>query len=220
MIYLVDFYGIDDYQHWDRAHSEQHTVTDDGQFDEEESHSDSTASTISLEDAVERHPSRAVEKLAAVLGLAEENFARFHERSERYKQRPQQPIEKRPLLETNHVGEDAKRAKIQARSSPQAPKPSLSIRHFMGQDSKSESHQSEETRLKYEDSAAGRAEEEALAKMRSASQPRTPSRPYSEGSPTVPNESPIVQGSVSGSVNDVQSQEHSKGSRKSGRKAK
>jgi predicted house-cleaning noncanonical NTP pyrophosphatase (MazG superfamily) len=70
--YLVEFYGIDDYRYWGKTHSEW-DMTDEGQPDE--GHSDGGEShselSMSLEEAVKEYPTRAVEKLAAVLGLVE-----------------------------------------------------------------------------------------------------------------------------------------------------
>jgi hypothetical protein len=137
--YLVQFYGIDDYQYWDTTRFEQHaTRSADIQSDSEQSQSDSAPPSLSLEAAVRKYPSQAVEKVAAVLGLVEENFTAFYANATRYQQQQQylHPIEKR---QSNYEVDNVKRAKLQARSLPTAPKPTLSIRHFVGQDSKSES---------------------------------------------------------------------------------
>jgi len=62
------------------------------QLDDEQSSSDSASSDLSLEEAVQRYPAQAVEKVATVLGLIEENF----ERALEYQQLPRR-IEKRLL---------------------------------------------------------------------------------------------------------------------------
>ncbi|PVH69163.1 hypothetical protein DL98DRAFT_179716 [Cadophora sp. DSE1049] len=46
------------------------------QSDNERSSSDSASSGLSLEEAVQRYPTQAVEKVATVLGLIKENFER------------------------------------------------------------------------------------------------------------------------------------------------
>merc|ERR1711977_221341 len=78
LIYLVEFYNIDDYQHWHRTQFEDDMTSDpdDMQSDDEQSSSDSASSDLSLEDAVQRYPTQAVQKVATVLGLVEENFER------------------------------------------------------------------------------------------------------------------------------------------------
>jgi hypothetical protein len=48
------------------------------QSDSEQSQSDSVPSFLSLKAAVRKYPSQAVEKVAAVLGLVEENFTAFY----------------------------------------------------------------------------------------------------------------------------------------------
>ncbi len=63
---------------------------DDSQSDDGQSSSDSASSDLSLEEAVQRYPTQAVEKVATVLGLVEENF----ERAFKYRQSPRR-IEKR-----------------------------------------------------------------------------------------------------------------------------
>jgi pyruvate kinase len=78
-------------------------MTDEGQPDE--GHSDRGESHselfMSLEEAVKEYPTRAVEKLAAVLGLVEENFTAFYQRAARCKDRPQKSLEKRPQLQAD-----------------------------------------------------------------------------------------------------------------------
>jgi hypothetical protein len=140
LIYLVDFYGIDDYHHWGKTYSDWDVTggysdeghADEGHSDEGESQSDS--SSMSLEEAVAKYPSQAVDKLAAVLGLIEDNFTQFRQRAARYRERPQQPVEKRPPLQADRVsGEDIKRPREE---SPQPPKRDLSLQDFMLPDTK------------------------------------------------------------------------------------
>jgi hypothetical protein len=70
---------------------------------------------MSLEDAVAKYPSQAVDKLAAVLGLVEDNFTEFRQRAARYKERPQRPLEKRFYLQADCVGgEDTKRLRVES----------------------------------------------------------------------------------------------------------
>lgn len=63
---------------------------DDMQSDDGQSSSDSALSDLSLEEAVQRYPSQAVEKVATALSLVEENF----EHAPKYQQSPRR-IEKR-----------------------------------------------------------------------------------------------------------------------------
>merc|ERR1712093_504495 len=85
LIYLVEFYNIDDYQHWHRTQSEDSMTSDkdDSQSDDGQSSSDSASSDLSLEDAVQRYPTQAVQKVATVLGLVEENFEREKRQNDR-----------------------------------------------------------------------------------------------------------------------------------------
>merc|ERR1712000_53050 len=78
LIYLVESYNIDDYQHWHRTQFEEDMTSDpdDMQSDDEQSSSDSASSDLSLEDTVQRYPTQAVQKVATVLGLVEENYRR------------------------------------------------------------------------------------------------------------------------------------------------
>jgi hypothetical protein len=93
LTYLVDFYGIDDYHHWGKTYSDWDVTdghsdeghADEGHSDEGESQSDSSLS-MSLTDAVAKYPSLAVDKLAAVLGLVEDNFTEFRRKAARYKE--------------------------------------------------------------------------------------------------------------------------------------
>merc|ERR1712000_472105 len=170
LIYLVEFYNIDDYQHWHRTQFEDDMTSDpdDMQSDDEQSSSDSASSDLSLEDAVQRYPTQAVQKVATVLGLVEENFER--------------------------ATEEAKRQRLPLRPSPQAPNPTLTLSQLM-QNSKSDSPEFDETRLEYDDSSSAvRARAEMIRKLQSGPHSRTPSVTYPDGSPTEPNESLKLEG--------------------------
>ena len=161
---------------------------DDMQPDDEQSSSDSASSGLSLEEAVQRYPTQAVEKVATVLGLVEENF----ERALKYQQLPRR-IEKR-LQSRDQPMEAVKRQRLPLRPSPQAPKPTLTLSQLIS-DSKSNSPEFDETRLEYGDSSSVvRARAEIKRKLQSGPQSRTPSITYPDGSPTEPNESPKLQG--------------------------
>merc|ERR1711900_92114 len=129
LIYLVEFYNIDDYQHWHKTQFEEDMTSDpdDMQSDDEQSSLDSASSDLSLEEAVQRYPAQAVEKVATMLGLVEENFER--------------------------ATEEAKRQRLPLRPSPQAPNPTLTLSQLM-QNSKSDSPEFDETRLEYDDSSS------------------------------------------------------------------
>jgi hypothetical protein len=220
LIYLVDFYGIDDYHHWGKSYSDRdvtdgHSDSDEGHSDEGVSHSDSSLS-MSLEEAVATYPSHAVEKLAAILGLVEDNFTEFRRRAARYNERHQQPLEKRLHLQADGVGgEDTKRSRVE---SPHT-KPKLSLGDFILPDTKPDSSPQSESRIGYgSTSREARERLRGVLELRNALQPSTP-EPHSEGSPAVPNESPIGQGHR-GPASNPQSQPSSQRSRRSGRKAK
>ncbi|KAK0105989.1 hypothetical protein ONS95_004496 [Cadophora gregata] len=191
LIYLVEFYNIDDYQHWHRTQFEDGMTSDpdDMQSDDEQSSSDSASSDLSLEEAVQRYPTQAVEKVATVLGLVEENF----ERALKYQQLPRR-IEKRLQSGGDQPMEEAKRQRLPLRPSPQAPKPTLTLSQLMP-DSKSDSLEFDETPLEYDDSSSAvRARAKMIRKLQSGPQSRTPSVKYSDGSPTEPNESLKLEG--------------------------
>ncbi|PVH69908.1 hypothetical protein DL98DRAFT_598251 [Cadophora sp. DSE1049] len=191
LIYLVEFYNIDDYQHWHRTQFDDDVTSDldDTSSDDGQSSSDSALSDLSLEEAVQRYPSQAVEKVATALGLVEENF----ERAPKYQHSPRR-IEKRLQPQVDRPIEDTKRQRIPLRPSPQAPKPTLTLSQVMP-DSKSDSLEFDETRLEYDDSSsAARARAKMIRKLQSGPQSRTPSITYPDGSPTEPNESPNLQG--------------------------
>jgi len=191
LIYLVEFYNIDDYQHWHRTQSEDSMTSDkdDSQSDDGQSSSDSASSELSLEEAVQRYPTQAVEKVATVLGLVEENF----ERAFKYRQSPRR-IEKRLQPQGDRPTEDTKRQRLPLRPSPKAPKPTLTLSQLMP-DSKSDSLELDDTRLEYGDSSsAGRARAKIMRRLQSGPKSRTPSITYPDGSPTEPNESPKLQG--------------------------
>jgi hypothetical protein len=185
--------------------------------DSEDGHSSvgSTLSIISLEEAVQQNPSRAVEKVAAVLGLVEENFLTFKRRALEFERKPQL-IEKRPHLQQDQTRQDTKRQRLQVRSSPQLPKPAFTPSQLL-QDSTSESTKSEESKLEYEDMSTTIRQREKNRKLL-VGQPRsrTPSTTYPDGSPTIPNESPRVEEAIlSGSK-----QPSSRGSQTSGERAR
>merc|ERR1712000_109440 len=191
LIYLVEFYNIDDYQHWHRTQFEDDMTSDpdDMQSDDEQSSSDSASSDLSLEDAVQRYPTQAVQKVATVLGLVEENF----ERALKYQQLPRR-IEKRLQSGGDQPTEEAKRQRLPLRPSPQAPNPTLTLSQLM-QNSKSDSPEFDETRLEYDDSSSAvRARAEMIRKLQSGPHSRTPSVTYPDGSPTEPNESLKLEG--------------------------
>jgi len=162
---------------------------DDSQSDDGQSSSDSASSELSLEEAVQRYPTQAVEKVATVLGLVEENF----ERAFKYRQSPRR-IEKRLQPQGDRPTEDTKRQRLPLRPSPKAPKPTLTLSQLMP-DSKSDSLELDDTRLEYGDSSsAGRARAKIMRRLQSGPKSRTPSITYPDGSPTEPNESPKLQG--------------------------
>lgn len=174
-----------------------------------DSDSDSALSALSLEDAVRRYPTRAVERVAAVLGLVEENFAEFYKTASKYHQEPQ-VIEKRPQLQWDQTGEDTKRQRLQLRESPQAPIPTVPLSQLL-QDPESESFHSNQTRITYKDtSSIEKARARLLDELERPPQSKTPSASYS-GSPTVPNTSV---------PNESQGKPNSQGSQASGRRAR
>ena len=191
LIYLVEFYNIDDYQHWHKTQFEEDMTSDpdDTQSDDEQSSLDSASSDLSLEEAVQRYPAQAVEKVATMLGLIEENF----ERALKHQQLPRR-IEKRLQSREDQPMEEAKRQRLPLRPSPEVPKPTLTLSQLMP-DSKSDSLELDDTRLEYGDSSsAGRARAKIMRRLQSGPKSRTPSITYPDGSPTEPNESPKLQG--------------------------
>lgn len=147
---------------------------------------------MSLEDAVRQYPSTAVEKVAAVLGLVEENFAAFKRRALEFEQRPRS-VEKRTYLQQAQTGEHTKRQRLQVRSSPQVPKPAITPSQLL-QDSASESTKSKETQIEYGDTSTTRKQREKNRKlMLGQLRSRTLSVTNPDGSSTVPNESPRVE---------------------------
>ncbi|KAH8585626.1 hypothetical protein B0O99DRAFT_603152 [Bisporella sp. PMI_857] len=215
LISLVKFYDIDDYQHWDKTNSEQYAESDMSDVELDDADSDSALSALSLEDAVQQYPSRAVEKVAAVLGLVEENFAEFYEGALKYQQQPR-VIEKRPQVQRDEIGKDAKRPKPQFRGSPVAPKPTLTLSQLFPEP-KSDSPKSNETRLEYGDtSTVIRARLKKLQNQQS----RSPSVSHPDGSPTVPNESPTFDEANNRSPSGMQAKQSSQGPQTAGIRAR
>jgi len=190
LIYLVEFYNIDDYQHWHKTQFEEDMTSDpdDTQSDDEQSSLDSASSDLSLEEAVQRYPAQAVEKVATVLGLIEENF----ERALKHQQLPRR-IEKRLQSREDQPMEEAKRQRLPLRPSPEVPKPTLTLSQLL-RDPKSDSPEFDETQLEYDDSSsAAKARAQMIRKLKGGPQSKSPSITYPEGSPTEPNESPKLQ---------------------------
>jgi hypothetical protein len=193
LTYLVDFYGIDDYHHWGKMYA--NWDENEGHFDEELSGNGSSSSdsstSMSLEEAVAAHPSQAVDRLAPVIGLDEDKFTEYCQRAARYSERPQQHPGKRSGY---LVGEEyPKRPKVQ--QSPPSPVAKLSLRDFALPDGKpgSSSSPSDKTNIKYGTPSTVKAKRmESMLARANARQPETPPAPDSEGSPTVPNSSPIA----------------------------
>merc|ERR1712093_529136 len=189
LIYLVEFYNIDDYQHWHRTQFEDDMTSDpdDMQSDDEQSSSDSASSDLSLEDAVQRYPTQAVQKVATVLSLIEENF----ERALKYQQLPRR-IEKRLQSRENQPMEEAKRQRLPLRPSPEVPKPTLTLSQLLRENPIRPNLM--EAQLEYDDSSsAAKARAQMIRKLKGGPHSNSPSITYPEGSPTEPNESPKLQ---------------------------
>merc|ERR1712093_697890 len=190
LIYLVEFYNIDDYQHWHKTQFEEDMTSDpdDMQSDDEQSSLDSASSDLSLEEAVQRYPAQAVEKVATMLGLIEENF----ERALKYQQLPRR-IEQRLQSREDQPMEEAKRQRLPLRPSPEVPKPTLTLSQLL-RDQKSDSPEFDETQLEYDNSSsAAKARAQMIRKLKGGPHSNFPSITYPEGSPMEPNESPKLQ---------------------------
>ena len=190
LIYLVEFYNINDYQHWHKTQFEEDMTSDpdDMQSDDEQSSLDLASSDLSLEEAVQRYPAQAVEKVATMLGLIEENF----ERALKYQQLPRR-IEQRLQSREDQPMEEAKRQRLPLRPSPEVPKPTLTLSQLL-QDQKSDSPEFDETQLEYDNSSsAAKARAQMIRKLKGGPHSNSPSITYPEGSPTEPNESPKLQ---------------------------
>ena len=160
---------------------------DDMQSDDEQSSSDSASSDLSLEEAVQRYPPQAVEKVATVLSLIEENF----ERALKYQQLPRR-IEKRLQSRENQPMEEAKRQRLPLRPYPEVPKPTLTLSQLLRENPIRPNLM--EAQLEYDDSSsAAKARAQMIRKLKGGPHSNSPSITYPEGSPTEPNESPKLQ---------------------------
>ena len=117
----------------------------------------SPPSPISLEHAVRQYPSVAIEKVAAVLGLIEENFVAFKRRALEAQQRPQY-VEKRMHLQQTQDREETKRQRLQLRTA-QVPESPITLSQLV-RNSPSESIKSSVPRLEYDDMSTTKRQKE------------------------------------------------------------
>lgn len=187
LIYLIRFYDVHDYHAWkDTDVGRSRTVLEsDGEP------SDSERSET-CEDAVRRYPESAVEALAPLIGLDEDNFHSFQAQAAEFRQRPQQPVAKRPAIANL---ETVKRTRKQMRATP-PPRPSqmvIPLEELLASPkskAKSSSHGLDNSCMLYGSSSRERRARQREEKIQATQQARKATSTYSGGSMEVIEQSP------------------------------
>jgi hypothetical protein len=152
LLYLAKFYDVQGHQSWERSYERHkasaensfgetykgHTEDDDTDSDADAaSGSDESPEKLSLEEAVLRFPSMAVDALIPIVCLQEENFHfdRFLARAAESKRQPQQPAGKRDLHVTG--GMDTKRARLDPQPFPPPVESNLGLHRILASSSSS-----------------------------------------------------------------------------------
>jgi hypothetical protein len=145
LIYLAEFYNIQGYETQEQADAESHSGNI--KVSNDDAGSDRQASTSALglggqgqtlEDAVWRYPRMAVEALASLIRVVEENFENFQARAAEFQAQLQVQATKRVMTTEQ---EYAKRLKEEPLPLPPLPKPSSSFMRrliHLGEDGPSE----------------------------------------------------------------------------------
>ena len=161
-MYLIQFYDIRGHEYWGESIYD-FSMSHDMDSNSASESDDSSQETLSLEDAIINYPERAIEELAARVGIAFERIRDFYDKMAKYKQRPQQQAAKRQPQEvffTYKAGE--KRAK---RESPPLPIPSVSFPPQSVRQRQSTPSDSRQTRLEWDLESTERRREALRQKM-------------------------------------------------------
>jgi len=110
LIYLVQFFDIHGYEHWGEGIYDFDDSPDTGSNSTSDS-DDSSQYTPSLKDAIRKHPIRAIEELAARLGIEFEKIREFYDKLAEHQQQPQQQAVKRQAKEVDVYVADLKRSR-------------------------------------------------------------------------------------------------------------